>query len=473
MLVGDAVRRGAASSPDRPAISRGAAFVTYGSLAARIEGIAGTLQREHAAFEGTTIPIVALLLDDSIEFLAGFLSVVRAGAIAAPLSTAWPPAQLARVRDAAQPIALIDHAALEALDDTAGAPRAVSRGPEVPFYAGFTSGSTGEPRGIVRSHAAWLRSFDAMSTAFGVPDGARVLVPGSLFFSFSLIAALHTLHTGGTLLVPDHEGPRGLAAALAEGADAVHVLPSVLHETLALADRRGQTFADVRRIICAGEPLSAETRALVAARCPRAELFEYYGASELGFVTLLDPAGAAAHPGSVGRPFPGSEVAVLDDEGRPLPPGETGLLCARTPYGGMRTLDGDDLDVTLDHHGWRTVGDLASRDVEGYVTLSGRGDRMAVIRGENVYPEEIERVIAGLPGVARVAVLPLPAATPTHLVAAVQVDGEGPNADAILEACRAALPPRKRPRRLVLVESMALTGTGKIDYGQMRDVITD
>src|SRR5690606_28163093 len=124
----------------------------------------------------------------------------------------------------------------------------------------------------------------------------------------------------------------------------------------------------------------------------------------LGFVTVLRPEDAAAHPGSVGRAFPGTEVTVLDERGEAVPAGEVGRLCARTPYGGLRYLGGGDLDVALDHHGWRTVGDLARQDTAGFVTLAGRRDRMVVIRGENVYPEETERALASMPGVARAAV---------------------------------------------------------------------
>jgi long-chain acyl-CoA synthetase len=470
MLIADAAIETARDVPDRVAVVRGAECVTYGELGQRIEATAGQVTRACGDARGRA---VALLIEDPVELLAAFLGVVHAGGVAAPLSAEWTPDQRQRAVEAcgatlviAKPVRLGPVG-----DDTAVRPRVQ---PGAPFYVGFTSGSTGEPRGVVRSHEAWTRSFEAMSAAFGIEPGAGVLVPGSLVFSFSLIAALHALSIGGTVVLPARPGVRGLLDALAEGADAVHVLPSVLREALTLAERRGQSFEGIRRIICAGEPLGAETRALVARRCSGARLYEYYGASELGFVTLLEPEAAVERPESVGRAFPGSEVAVLDELGEAVPPGVTGLLCARTPYGGLRYAGGEDLDVALAHGesaaGWRTVGDLARMDADGYVTLVGRRDRMVVIRGENVYPEAIEAVLSTLPSVRRIAVLPEPADRPSHLVAVVEVD-EGVEVAAILDAARVGLPVRQRPRRVVRLEAMPLTATGKIDLAALAALI--
>ncbi len=479
MLVGDAVHATAATSPDRLAILHGDAAITYGVLDQRVEAVAAALRRAHPELGTPGDHTVALLLDDPGDFLAAFLGVVRAGGIAAPLSTSWSPAQVEAATEVAQPIDVIEERTLAGLEGSGAADPAPLVAPsDAPFYIGFTSGSTGAPRGVVRSHEAWVRSFQAMSAAFAIADGSRVLVPGSLFFSFSLIAALHALHTGGTVAVPDRDGPRGLLDAFEAGADVAHVLPSLLHEALLLASRRERRFTEVRRIICAGEALPTTTRALVAECCPAAALSEYYGASELGFVTHLEPADAADHPDSVGRVFPGSEVAILDEHGTALPPGEAGLLCARTPYGGLRYVVADetsdtDLDVALNHHGWRTVGDLAWADADGFVYLAGRRDRMVVIRGENVYPEETERVLTAQPGIARAAVVAQPLDRPTHLTALVQPSGATLNTSELLEACRGALPPRKRPRRIITVAEMPITSTGKIDYSALHAHLED
>jgi acyl-CoA synthetase (AMP-forming)/AMP-acid ligase II len=188
-------------------------------------------------------------------------------------------------------------------------------------------------------------------------------------------------------------------------------------------------------------------------------------------VTVLRPEDQAARPDSVGRPFLGSRVAVLDEAGRPVPPGEVGLLCARTEYGFAGYYGQPELDAAVEHHGWRTAGDLARQDPEGYVYLVGRRDNMVVIRGENVYPEEVEQVLRGIPGVANAAVVPEPADAPTHLVALVRVQGAPPDAGDVLRACRQVLAPRKVPRRVIFVEELPTTPAGKVARGRLTDLL--
>ena len=477
MRVTDGPLHWAARAPERVAIRRGAETLTYGELAARVHAVARGLR---ARTGGARRP-VALLLADGPEFLVAFLGAVQAGGIAAPLSPAWSAAERERALDLCRPAALVTDgraaglgpgwADLAALAGEPGGPVDLDAASSDLFYLGFTSGSTGAPKAVARSHRAWVLSFLAMSLEFGIGPGERVIVPGSLFFSFSLIAALHALAVGGTVVLPARDGVRGLLAALAEEEGTLYALPSLLAEAAALAERRGRRFPGVRRIICAGEKLRPETRRVAARAFPGAALYEYYGASELGYVTVLRPEDYAARPDSVGRPFVGSRVAVLDGAGRPVPPGAVGLLCARTEYGFAGYYGQPELDATVEHHGWRTAGDLARQDAEGFVYLVGRRDNMAVIRGENVYPEEVEAVLAGVPGVVRAAAVPLPPGAPTHLVAVLQVQGPPPDPQAVLAACRRALAPRKVPRRVVVLEELPLTAAGKLDRARLAGLL--
>ncbi|MBI3964840.1 MAG: AMP-binding protein [Chloroflexi bacterium] len=488
MLIGDGLWHWARLQPGRTAIRCGDRTWSYGALANRVRAVAVGLGSH---LEGRRTSPVALLVSDQAELLPWFLAIVEAGGVAAPLNPSWTNAELALalevlqpdlvlterpIRDCPVPVVLLDE-----LDPGRRGPVEPNLGgrevgdlgtdPSSPFYIGFTSGSTGAPKGVVRSHRAWVNSFFAMSLEFGIGRDDAVVVPGSLYFSFSLIAALHALFIGATVVLLPKPDPRSLLTVLESTPSTVYLLPSVLNELVRLAERKGVLLPRVGRIICAGEKLSPDTKQCVTRVCPGAALYEYYGASELGYVSVLGPEDHDRRPDSVGRPFIGTRVAVLDEEGRPVPAGEIGLLCAQTEYGFSGYWRCPDLDDWVEHFGWRTAGDLARQDSEGFLSLVGRRDNMVVIRGENVYPEEVETVIASLPGVTRAVVLAEPQESPTHLVAVVQTATPGLEAERILRHCRVRLSARKTPRRVVLVPDLPTTATGKLARERVRDFL--
>jgi long-chain acyl-CoA synthetase len=467
MLIGDGVPHWAAVAPDRPAIDFGSRRVSYGELASRQARIATALEARCAAGDR-----VGLLLDDPVDFLAGFLAVTRARGVAVPLAPGWTDAETEAVLTVARPalvvtdreavpgsVARVTPAELESACSPAASRRGVS---DEPFYIGFTSGSTGRPKGVVRNHRAWLYSFSLMSLEFGITAEDQVVVPGSLFFSFSLVAALHALFIGARLVLPGQGGPAGLLEELRSRDRAtLYALPSTLAELLRLGARRQAHARGVRRIITAGEKLDADIKRQVPSAFPDAGLFEYYGASELGYVSVLRPEDQLSRPDSVGRPVLGAEVAILREDGTVARPGAPGLLCARTEYGFAGYAGDDRGPAAIEHFGWRTVGDLARQDEEGFLYLVGRRDNMVVIRGQNTYPEETEAVLRSVPGVIRAVALPEPSAKPTHLVALVEA--ESASRDDVLAHCRRVLSGPRLPRRIVVVQRLPLTSTGKVD----------
>lgn len=416
-----------------------------------------------------------MLSRDRIAFFVGFLGVVEAGGVVAPMSRLWPEAQQAQALDLVQPAATLRwrKEGFEIEATGGGNPVAASAAWEsdAPFYIGFSSGSTGAPKAIVRSHRAWLNSFIAMTEEFDVQPPGSVIVPGDPVFSFSLIAGLHALFTGCSVVLQDRVDVAALLGVAEEHGGTLCLLPSVLSEVVRVAKRRGVVAPNLERIVCAGEKLRGETRVSAREVFPNANIFEYYGASELGFVTVLDDAAFAVRPGSVGRAFMGTRIAILDEQGRDLPPGEAGLLCARTEYGCMGYWDGRSVRSRPDHFGWNSVGDLAVRDDDGYVSLVGRRDNMIVLRGENIYPEAVETVLEAAPGVAAAVAVPQPVESPSHLVALVVADEPSPELRrGVLDYSREHLAGLKLPRRVVLVDSLPRTAAGKIDRGRAAEL---
>jgi long-chain acyl-CoA synthetase len=448
--------------PDKIAIRHGERRLRYGELRAEILRYSSQV-RGHIG-DDSQLP-VAFRFADPCDFLAAFLGVVEAGAIAVPLSSEWNEEQQRIALSVCPPALVLGDVSpgirsLAADAHTASYSVRTARHSDQAFYVGFSSGSTGTPKAIVRSDRAWLQSFLAMTVEFGIGPDTTIAVPGSLFFSFSLIAALHILYLGGTLALPGSSTMADVRESLSGDAASAYILPSVLATFTRWAAAHGATFADMRQIICAGEKLPAPLRDAVGTVFPSALVREYYGASELGFVTGIDDNEARRRPGSVGRPFLGSELAILAPDGPPCLAGETGLVCARTEYG-FSGYYGDPAGThRIAHHGWQTVGDMGWRDADGYLYLAGRQDSMVVIKGENVYPEAVEHVLLAIDGIEAAAVVAEPEGSPTGLVAYVVTAGAG-DAAGILAACSQRLPRHAVPRRVHFLDALPRTATGK------------
>ncbi len=462
MLITDGLFRNARVRPDTIALRRGERSLTYGETAARVREVAGGVN----ALAGAGEPrLVGLLIEDPFDFMLAMLGIVAAGHVAVPFSTDWAAAELQAAIELTAPAAILADRDCPAGVRLAALPRGAA-GRRTPaagdaFYVGFTSGSSGRPKGAIRSHRAWTESFHLMTLEFGVGPGDTAVVPGSLFFSFALNAAVHAVFTGATAVFPAEPGTRGLLHAL-DGNATLYALPSVLADLARLATGRGNRAPALRRIVTAGERLDPAVAAGIREVFPGAALFQYYGASELGYVTILRPEDFAAHAGSIGRAALGVEVAVLDEQGAPAPRGEIGVLCVRTPFGFSGYLGDPRGPDAIDHFGWRTVGDLGRLDADGYVYLAGRRDNMVVLRGQNVYPEVVEAVLRAAPGVRQAVAVPEPPGRPRHLVAIVELANEVPPA-AILAHAKAALSGPRIPRRVVIVEALPRNAAGKVD----------
>jgi acyl-CoA synthetase (AMP-forming)/AMP-acid ligase II len=203
-------------------------------------------------------------------------------------------------------------------------------------------------------------------------------------------------------------------------------------------------------------------------------VYEYYSGTEGNGQTAISPEEWLAHPGSVGRPVLG-EVHILDESGRELPPGETGLVYFA---GGPRFeyfKDPVKTAAAYDARGWSTLGDIGHVDSEGYLYLTDRSSHMIISGGVNIYPREVEDVLLGHPSVEDVAVFGIPNAEfGEEVKAAVQLvrrpDGTVPAVDAeeLIEFCRARLAHLKCPRSIDFHAELPRHQTGKIYKAELK-----
>jgi long-chain acyl-CoA synthetase len=300
----------------------------------------------------------------------------------------------------------------------------------------FSSGSTGRPRGIVRTVESWQVSFDSFSTATGISAGDTVWLPGPLWSSLFLFGALHAGAVGAAVAFRD-DNP--------SAATALHCVPSQLPGLLERAEA-GQ-LPLVRRVVVAGDHCAAALRQ----RCEAVgwQLAEYYGAAELSLVAWRDGSGPFGA-------FPGVETELRD-----------GVLWARSPFLAAGYLSAHtDGPLRVDPDGWVTVSDLA-RAVPGGFEILGRGNAAVTVGGHTVVVEEVERLLRGLAGVDDVAVLGLPHPRLGQALAAIVV---GPVGDAGLRAAVAQMPAPSRPKRWLHADALPRTSAGKLRREALPDL---
>ncbi len=302
----------------------------------------------------------------------------------------------------------------------------------------FSSGSTGRPRGIVRTVESWQSSIAAFSEISGITDDDTVWLPGALWSSLFLYGAFHAGAVGAQVVLRDDQRP---------GVTALHCVPSQIPGLLQRAERGGLPL--LRTVVVAGDHCAGTLRE----RCEAAgwRVVEYYGAAELSFVAWRESSGPFLT-------FPGVETELRTG----------GVLWARSPYLADRYLtDQKDGPLRFDPLGWATVHDLA-RAVSGGLEIVGRGDSAVTSGGHTVVVEDVERLLRALAGVDEVAVLGVPHPRLGQVLTAVVV---GSAVDGALRRAVAGMPAPSRPRRWVHADALPRTSGGKLRRDALPDLV--
>jgi acyl-CoA synthetase (AMP-forming)/AMP-acid ligase II len=450
-LVCDGVLLNAIRAPDRPAIAAGGRVITYGELAWRICRVASAVDAVQARRVAVSLPNHPALLEI-------FFGTLLAGAVFMVFEPRWPRETLLAMLAAHQPqllfaedepasVKLSHYAAWRDRQDADRVLRARPT-PDMPFLIGFTSGTTGTPKAFIRDHASWMASFAASRAEFGTSEDTRVLLPGPLSHGLSLYAAAETLNAGGCVTIDPVFDAAGMMRLASSGAvNAVTAAPTVLDLML---DHAAAPVVAITAVVTAGAKLSARLREKLARAFPWARLIEYYGASELSFVTVAK-SDENCPGGSVGRAFAGVQIKTDADN----------VIWVKSDMlssGYVGPADGAGFRLK---DGWATVGDRGTIDARGFLTLWGREGDMIISGGLNVYPSEVEAVLGAVPGVREVSVTGEPDERWGQIVTAT-VAGDAPLA-ALKAACARHLPAAKHPRRWFWVDAFAHTASGKID----------
>jgi long-chain acyl-CoA synthetase len=344
--------------------------------------------------------------------------------------------------------------------------------PLTPFYVGFTSGSTGLPKGYRRHHMSWVESFRAGDREFNIGADDIVLAPGALTHSLFLYGLAHGLYAGATVVLCRQFRPNLVCRLMAmHQATVLYGVPTQLEMIVEAASREGAPpFATMRWILSSGAKWQGRAAEELRTHFPNARFAEFYGASELSFITVAKD-DEDVPPDSVGRAFSGVEISIRDHRGCRLPPGEAGQVFVASPFVFIDYACGN--TTLLSRVGDAvSVGDIGVLDARGYLRLVGRASRMIITSGKNVHPEEIERVLQSHPAVVAAAVLGVDDdRRGERLVALLKLDPETSVASSdLITHARDHLPLYKIPRRFALPPRWPLTSSGKNDFHALRRI---
>ncbi len=482
-LITDSFCQYANHDPDKVAIvinahplashSQTISRVSYGALYRKVQTIAHVVKS--LALDPAIPPRIGLKLANSPEWIACFLGIAMGGGTAVVLDPKWTALQLQQVLQRMQLAKLIDEHTLAQFIDLPlfrlPYRPVYSISDSTPFYIGFTSGTTGYPKAFSRTHGSWVNSFIASAMEFGTCAADHILAPGPLVHGLTLYAAVEGLAVGATVYLLTRFDVQSALYYLQHSPITVLVgVPTLLR---ALTDGNSTVQYDqVRAVISAGAKLDNATRQSLVKLFPNATLFEYYGASELSFVSVANSRESVPFD-SVGRAFYGVELSIRRENGTPASRGEIGWIGVRSAMVCSGYVDTTDATGFQIRNGWATVGDWGWQDNHGYLYLVGREKDMLISGGLNVYPMEIETLLKQLPEIIEVVVLGLKDHYWGDLVCAViQFRESACLSKAFLQShCRTYLERYKCPQRFFTVRHFPMTTSGKVARTQLHTLL--
>jgi long-chain acyl-CoA synthetase len=345
-----------------------------------------------------------------------------------------------------------------------------------PTVMAYTSGTTGRPKGVAIGADDFRRRAESVAAGgarWGLgPDDVHLAV-GPLYHSGPSYWAQMHLALGATVVVMVRwDAEQALAIIERDRVTSTHMVPANFQRILALpeATRDRYDLSSLKLVLHAAAPCPVPLKRAFMDFVGADKVWEYYGASE-GGGTVISPADWLEHPGSVGKPFPGNEFVILDDDGDLLPVGEVGTVWVN-PAASSFEYHNDKAKTAASHReGFFTVGDAGYLDADGYLYLADRKSDMVITGGVNVYPREIEECLLGHDEIVDCAVLGLPDDEWGEVLYALvqRAAASSLDADGVVAYVREHLADYKRPRIVEFVEELPRDPNGKVRKPKLRE----
>jgi long-chain acyl-CoA synthetase len=340
----------------------------------------------------------------------------------------------------------------------------------------YTSGTTGRPKGVAIGEDDFRRravGVAASGERWGLgPDDVHLLVGPSYHMGPLFWGQMHLAFGATVVVMPKWDARECLELIERWRVTNTHMVPANFTRILALPeeDRTKSDLSSLKIAVHAAAPCPVPLKRAFMEFVGSDKVWEYYGASE-GGGTVISPAEWLEHPGSVGKPFPGNEFVILDDDGNVLPVGEVGTVWVN-PAASSFEYHNDEAKTAASHReGFFTVGDAGYLDAEGYLYLADRKSDMVITGGVNVYPREIEECLLGHDEIVDCAVLGLPDDEWGEVLYALvqRTDGSTLDEDGVVAYVRERMADYKRPRVVELVDELPRDPNGKVRKPKLRE----
>ena len=501
MNIGEWSYKRARLGPDRPFLKQGDRSCTNREFNERVNRMAHVLMARGIQ-KGDR---VATVMVNCSAFLEIFFACAKTGAVMVPINHHLAVPELVRIMADCKPAVVIHSPCFSAVVDQlrpcggqvrfhlqhAGEALAAASGfddpadpqtatePAVPWEVTlgdpllimFTSGTTGTLKGAVLSHENFLFGAIQNLRSYGIDATFVSLVVAPLFHIGALVAsATPVIYAGGALVIRDFDNPSEILHLIAkEKINYMFAVP-VMYKMMSKAPAwEGADFSHVRFFIAGGAPMPVSLiRQYQEEKGVR--FVQGYGMTETLRITSLDLDDARRKAGSIGKELFHTWVRIVDDAGREVSAEAAGEIIVKGPTVFSGYWNNPEATAAALRDGWFHTGDVGERDAEGFIYIVGRKSDLIICAGENIYAAEVERAIEGIAGVAEAAVVGLPDATRGEVAAAFVVLREpgALTAEEVPAALKGRLAPYKIPRKVVLVESLPKTGSGKIHKNELK-----
>jgi long-chain acyl-CoA synthetase len=490
------IRAQALARPSHIALIDPAGQFTYQQADAAMDRIAAALQLD--GFQPNDV--AAICATTSIPYALVFLAVLRAGGTVAPLAPSATPESLAAmvqdcgahwlfwdggVAEALAPVTASLPARRIALDNSGHGtdfetwlappgtqPRPVWATPEQAFNIIYSSGTTGQPKGIVQPNSLrWAQFRRILYT----PD-AITLISTPLYSNTTLVSFLPTLANGGTvILLPKFQAGVFLALAARHRATHAMLVPVQYRRLLAHPDFDATDLSAFQMKFCTSAPFAADLKAEILRRWPGG-LVEFYGMTEGGGSCAL-----AAHEfphklATVGRPMEGHDIRLIDDAGHEVPEGQAGEIVGRSPammngYHNRPQATREAEWFSPEGERYIRTGDIGRFDAEGFLTLIDRKKDMIISGGFNIYPSDLEAVLLQHPSIEEAAVFAIPSETwgETPAAAVVARPGASVSPEMLRDWANERLGKTQRLAVVHVVDALPRSAIGKVLKRELRD----
>ncbi len=495
VTITSGVRTSAERTPNKVALREGARELSYAQLVERIDRVANAAHHDLGLRPGDNVMLLAPNCLEYIEIVAGFAEVGVAVATINPRQTAREIAAIAE--DCAARIVIAHPAVEEAVRD-AGLAKPVgvlilgddyedwiaSAKPQAPevavderhsFAISYTSGTTGQAKGIVLSHRSRVMTFLAMASEYGCygPEDSYLGV-APFFHGGGFAFAMGSVFLGGFCEVLPAFNPEEIMRRLHEEPfTGTFMVPTHYHAILALENAILERYRQhhLTSLISNAAALPQATKEAIVAQFGEGVLHETYGSTEAGIVTNLRPPDQLRKIQCVGHPFVCTRIRLLDGGGQDVAQGEVGELYSNSPYLFNGYWGKPEETAAIVRDGWVTAGDMARRDEEGYVFLVDRKKDMIISGGVNIYPREIEEVLIRHAGISEAAVVGVKDDYWGERVKAfvVAVDEDTPGAEDITAFAKENLAPYKVPKDIAFIDALPRNPAGKILKRSLRE----